>query len=151
MGWPVMSMPSGVRTRTSWQFLLLFTRRCACTSWFVQALCFWNSCNICLSSKKPLDSAVVDSSKSQDVGIPVFMLSKIHALLSIFSPFWRHLARIHTLSQAFQVFSLQINLHPWNLKTSSSPLLINNDVTPSIIVRFPEPPNSYSLTECTLG
>ena len=39
---------------------------CACTSLSVQGLCFWNSRNISFSSKKPLDRAVVHSSKSKD-------------------------------------------------------------------------------------
>ena len=52
--------------QASWQFLLFFARRCACTLWFVPGPCFWNSCNMSYSCKKPLDSAVVHSSKSKD-------------------------------------------------------------------------------------
>ena len=50
----------------SWQFLLVFAWQSAWTSWFVQGPCFWHSLDISYSSKKPLDSAVVHSSKSKD-------------------------------------------------------------------------------------
>ena len=68
----------GRYVHASRQFLLFFARQCACTSWFVQGLRFWNSCNISLSSKNPLDSAVVHSSKSNQKATPSLLLMNKH-------------------------------------------------------------------------